>query len=532
MADIELIDVPDIQWPYKALDLTNTPPASPASGDTYVVGSVPTGAWVGHANTIAWRTSTSTWKFQVPAPGRRIYVVSLTSWRGYTGTGWVVDPPSLPAGGTAGQILTKQSGAEGDAAWTDNAIGVRGTRVFITTNWENVGTQGAAAVGDVTMVFGPRYSGDPVGGFALYENTGPASWPLRGSIADGGGGGAITSITAGTGLTGGGSTGVVGLGINYGLGFPSALAVGGTTSAGTDSSPARANHTHALPAFGSAVGTLCQGSDSRLSNDRTASGIRTSTGIVAVSTATAPTVGQSLVATSATTAAWQTLTGATQPVQVNNTPIASRDAINLIAGSNVTITGADDSANNRVNVTIAASGAGGGGAELLDYYVSSIRSQLTSNTGNQAMTAGMAYFVYLGQVKSAFTPTYVNFYVANPSGTTIDVGYFSSPAAPARSGQTLTCLMAGASTGVASAGVKRNASAFTTSVSTGVHLWYGLKAPNGLIVGPWLLHDMGQGLVLTQASAAAFSPSTTYTGSLVGVGDGLTIAPACYLSVV
>lgn len=47
--------------------------------------------------------------------------------------------------------------------------------------------------------------------------------------------------------------------------------------------------------------TAAQGTD-----DRTASGIRTATGVVAVSTATAPAVGQTLVATSATAATWQT----------------------------------------------------------------------------------------------------------------------------------------------------------------------------------------------------------------------------------
>jgi hypothetical protein len=33
--------------------LQNGPPGGPAEGDTYIVGSAPTGAWVGHANAIA-----------------------------------------------------------------------------------------------------------------------------------------------------------------------------------------------------------------------------------------------------------------------------------------------------------------------------------------------------------------------------------------------------------------------------------------------------------------------------------------------
>ena len=47
-------------------------------------------------------------------------------------------------------------------------------------------------------------------------------------------------------------------------------------------------------------------SDSRLTDDRTASGLRTASTIVSISSATAPTIGQILVATSSTAATWQT----------------------------------------------------------------------------------------------------------------------------------------------------------------------------------------------------------------------------------
>lgn len=36
-----------------AIDQQNAPPGAPDDGDTYIIGSVPTGAWVGHANKIA-----------------------------------------------------------------------------------------------------------------------------------------------------------------------------------------------------------------------------------------------------------------------------------------------------------------------------------------------------------------------------------------------------------------------------------------------------------------------------------------------
>lgn len=68
-----------------------------------------------------------------------------------------------------------------------------------------------------------------------------------------------------------------------------------------------------LPVSGSdplPVGTgadqFVAGNDSRLSDDRTASGLRSATTVVGVSAATAPTAGQILKATSGTTATWQT----------------------------------------------------------------------------------------------------------------------------------------------------------------------------------------------------------------------------------
>ena len=59
--------------------------------------------------------------------------------------------------------------------------------------------------------------------------------------------------------------------------------------------------------FGSTSGVCCEGKDSRLSNDRAASGIRTATTLVSCSSAAAPSAGQALVATSSTTATWQTV---------------------------------------------------------------------------------------------------------------------------------------------------------------------------------------------------------------------------------
>ena len=62
-------------------------------------------------------------------------------------------------------------------------------------------------------------------------------------------------------------------------------------------------------AVGTTAGTVAAGDDSRLTDDRTASGLRTASTVVAVSSATAPSSGQVLTATSSTAATWQTPNG-------------------------------------------------------------------------------------------------------------------------------------------------------------------------------------------------------------------------------
>lgn len=64
-----------------------------------------------------------------------------------------------------------------------------------------------------------------------------------------------------------------------------------------------------VPTYGTGANTICEGNDSRLSDDRTADGLRTATNVVSISGAAAPTTGQVLKATSTTTATWQTIAG-------------------------------------------------------------------------------------------------------------------------------------------------------------------------------------------------------------------------------
>ncbi len=65
-----------------AHDITNTPPGSPVWGDRYLTGGSPTGAWSGHADTVAVyeknEAGTTAWKFYTPKEGWRVRVLDAT----------------------------------------------------------------------------------------------------------------------------------------------------------------------------------------------------------------------------------------------------------------------------------------------------------------------------------------------------------------------------------------------------------------------------------------------------------------------
>ena len=72
-----------------------TPPASPASGDTYIIASGATGAWSGRVNQVAyWDGQASSWKFAAPATADRwrIFVSDERRYYLWNGTTWVPDP--------------------------------------------------------------------------------------------------------------------------------------------------------------------------------------------------------------------------------------------------------------------------------------------------------------------------------------------------------------------------------------------------------------------------------------------------------
>lgn len=66
---------------------TNTPPGSPASGDRYLCGTAPTGAWAGHANDIA--EYDGSWTFTDPVLNNTVYITASLTTKRFNGTSWV-----------------------------------------------------------------------------------------------------------------------------------------------------------------------------------------------------------------------------------------------------------------------------------------------------------------------------------------------------------------------------------------------------------------------------------------------------------
>jgi hypothetical protein len=69
----------------------NTPPGSPADGARYIVGTSPTGAWVGQENAVAvWVVADAAWTFLAPAEGWRAYVVDEEADYVFDGAAWAL----------------------------------------------------------------------------------------------------------------------------------------------------------------------------------------------------------------------------------------------------------------------------------------------------------------------------------------------------------------------------------------------------------------------------------------------------------
>jgi hypothetical protein len=184
---------------------------------------------------------------------------------------------------------------------------------------------------------------------------------------------------------------------------------------------------------------------------------------------------------------------------------------------------------------LTTDGLSGPLASRLLGYVDPVQRVLSCLLPNVAtaitLVNGTAYFVYLGRTAVEFTPKYVEFYVntAGSGAQTAEVGLFSSTGPPNKDNLSLSKLVStGTLSSLTSTGVKRNSSAFATSVPAGTHLWAGVRtamATNQPALSG-LCMDFSQGRVLSKASAGALTGAGPWTGAIISLGMYLNTAIA------
>ena len=80
-------------WLQSVATQQDAPPSTPSTGDRYLVGTSPSGAWSSNANNVA-QWSGSAWAFTAPDSGMHVYIEGGSSNAGNTmifnGSAWVV----------------------------------------------------------------------------------------------------------------------------------------------------------------------------------------------------------------------------------------------------------------------------------------------------------------------------------------------------------------------------------------------------------------------------------------------------------
>lgn len=156
------------------------------------------------------------------------------------------------------------------------------------------------------------------------------------------------------------------------------------------------------------------------------------------------------------------------------------------------------------------------------------RPELENITGDLVNIASTAYFVYIGRLLNPVTPQFIALR-CNAAGTgaqTAEVGFFSTPAPPIKSAQTLTKIISTASIDtLTTTGIKRNTAPFATLIPAGTYLWAGLRVnmattqPSFYSVG----RGQGQGFILSEVAAVLFSAAATFAGAIIA--DAAAQAP-------
>lgn len=236
-------------------DTLNTPPGSPTTGKFWIVGSVPTGAFVGHGADLAYWTG-SAWAFMDPADGWTVFhkangfLVSYISgsWLGGAGSDYQEFSTAgsfswtKPAKGTRVLIECIGGGGSGGRGGSGDGGGGGGGGSFVSrtmplsavssTETVTVGAGGAAQTSDNadgqaggTSSFGSHVSAPGGGGGAGNVSAaggggGGGGQGGAGSSSAGGGAAATAGGAGGVDLAGGtgGTAGTVGIGTSGGNG--------------------------------------------------------------------------------------------------------------------------------------------------------------------------------------------------------------------------------------------------------------------------------------------------------------------------
>jgi len=77
-------------WQRPVLDRLTTPPGSPSKGDRYLIIATATDDWAGHEDKITWYNG-STWKFDTPSEGWKVWVSDEDVYYVYNGAAWGVE---------------------------------------------------------------------------------------------------------------------------------------------------------------------------------------------------------------------------------------------------------------------------------------------------------------------------------------------------------------------------------------------------------------------------------------------------------
>lgn len=194
-----------------AISETNTPPGTPAEGDTYIVGTSPTGVWTGHGTELAVLIGAG-WTFIEPAEGWLVYNTDQGEHYRFDGAAWVVfesggggggdtylsqrriysvideraSPPGGPAEGDT--YLMNRAGDSLSGAWSG---WTRGNLAYYNgTAWEQVSVRVADVIYKVdateywycTSAATPRVYKplDPGVRWPIYKATSPSSSEVLG----------------------------------------------------------------------------------------------------------------------------------------------------------------------------------------------------------------------------------------------------------------------------------------------------------------------------------------------------------------